>query len=123
MRHAACCLLVTLAFTTATRAQSITTGAVQGVVSDVETGEALPGVSVTIGNQSAITEYNGAYKITELIPGTYDVVFEFGTTRVVHGGVVVGASNTTSLYQTMKIGESVHISGMPPPIDIDHNQK
>jgi outer membrane receptor protein involved in Fe transport len=123
MRHAVFGLLVLLALCSTAHGQSLTTGAVQGVVSDSETGTALPGVTVTIGNQIAITEYNGGYKITELIPGTYDVTFEFGTTQKVHTGVVVGANNTTSLYEKLNLGEHVKVHGSPPPIDIDKQEK
>src|SRR6185369_2271554 len=123
MRYAVCCLLVLLALTSTAHGQSLTTGAVQGVVSDSETGTALPGVTVTIGNQVVVTEYNGAYKITELTPGTYDVVFEFGPTQKVHTGIVVGANRTTSLYEKLNLGEHVKVHGSPPPIDVDHQQK
>src|SRR5207253_1765277 len=61
-------------------AQSITTGAIAGVVTDAKTGEPLAGVTVTlVGGQgaadTAITEIDGSYKITGLVPGTYEVTF------------------------------------------------
>ncbi|HEX5061399.1 MAG TPA: TonB-dependent receptor, partial [Kofleriaceae bacterium] len=99
-------------------AQSITTGAVQGRVTDKDTGLALPGVTVTIGSQVTNTDENGNYKITELIPGTYEVVFEFDTTRAVRRGIVVSANGVTSLFHPLKIGEAVFIDGSPPPINI-----
>jgi outer membrane receptor protein involved in Fe transport len=99
-------------------AQSITTGAVQGVVTDAETGEPLGGVTVTIGSQISITDEEGGYKITELIPGTYDVEFAFDTTSAVRRGVHVGANGVTSVFHKLKIGEAVFIEGTPPPINI-----
>ena len=103
---------------TAAHAQSITTGAVQGVVTDAETDEPLGGVTVTIGSQVTITDEDGSYKITELIPGTYDVEFSFDTTSAVRRGVNIGVNSVTSVYQKLKIGEAVFIEGTPPPINI-----
>jgi len=117
MRNAVWCLFLVLGFATAS-AQSITTGAVQGRVTDKETGEALAGVTVTIASQVAITDENGAYKITELIPGLYDIEFTFDTTTAVRRGVNVSANSVTSVFQPMKIGEAVFVDGSPPPINI-----
>src|SRR5258706_9587065 len=75
-------------------AQSITTGAIKGVVLDRTTGEPLPGISVTVAGQTAISEADGTYAITQIIPGTYDVVFELDTTRVIHSGVEVSVDST-----------------------------
>jgi outer membrane receptor protein involved in Fe transport len=99
-------------------AQSITTGAVQGVIKDKETGEPLGGVTVTIGSQVAITDDEGAFKITDLLPGNYDVELAFDTTSFVRRGVVVSANHVTSMYQSIKIGEAVFVDGTPPPINI-----
>jgi outer membrane receptor protein involved in Fe transport len=100
------------------RAQSITTGAVQGRVTDAETGEPLPGVTVTIGSQVTITDEDGSYKITELIPGMYTVELAYDTTTAVRRGIVVGANNLTTVNHRLKIGEAVFIDGSPPPINI-----
>src|SRR4051812_2880006 len=62
-------------------AQSTTTGAIQGKITDAETGEALPGVTVVVtspvlqGTQTAISDENGLYKIAELPPGSYVITF------------------------------------------------
>ncbi|HEY5951935.1 MAG TPA: TonB-dependent receptor [Kofleriaceae bacterium] len=111
------CLLLVLGVSTA-RAQSITTGAVQGRVTDAETGEPLGGVTVTIGSQITITDEDGAYKISELIPGNYDIEFAFDTTTAVRRGVTISANNVTSVFHKLKIGEAVFIDGSPPPINI-----
>src|SRR5678816_3755545 len=95
-----------LVFAVATAyAQSITMGAIQGVVTDADTEQPLVGVTVSVGNQSDITDDHGHYKITEITPGTYDVLFEYATAKVTHEGVVIGANNVASLYQKLKIGE------------------
>jgi outer membrane receptor protein involved in Fe transport len=123
MRIGVWCLVLVLGLAVAAHAQSITTGAVQGVVTDAETGEPLGGVTVTIGSQVTITDEDGSYKITELRPGTYDVEFAFDTTTATRRGVQVGVSNVTSVFHKLKIGEAVFIDGTPPPINIVSHAK
>ena len=122
MRIAVTCLLLVLGISIA-HAQSITTGAVEGAIKDKETGEALGGVTITIGSQVAITDEEGRFKITDLLPGTYDIEIAFDTTTAVRRGVVVSANNTTSVYHRLKIGEAVFIDGTPPPINIRSTAK
>ena len=68
MRNAVWCLALVVGFSIA-HAQSTTTGAVQGRVTDADSGEPLGGVTVTIGTQIAITDTDGSFKITGLDPG------------------------------------------------------
>src|ERR1041385_7030959 len=98
-------------------AQSITSGAVEGTVKDA-TGTPLAGVMIIIGNQSDFSDGDGHYKITELLPGTYDVRFEYNKSKVLHSGVVVSANTLTHLDQEVKAGEEIHVHGTPPPIDL-----
>jgi len=104
-------------------AQSITTGAIQGRVTDKESGEPLYGVTVTVGTQSVTTDEDGVYKITDLSPGTYDVELDFDVTKSTHTGVMVNANSLTTLNKTLKIGETVVVDGTPPPIRLDKTQK
>src|SRR5258705_12701195 len=73
------------------RAQSSTTGAIQGTVSDAASGDKLAGVTVTAtspalqGTQSAITDESGFYKISPLPPGVYQVTFYYLENTVQHG--------------------------------------
>jgi hypothetical protein len=99
-------------------AQSLTTGAIQGVVKDVETDQPLPGVTVTVGNQVAFTDGNGNYKITEVLPGTYDVVFTFEEASSTKTGVMVGANDVRNISIRMKIGEAIHVEGTADDIPI-----
>src|SRR5262245_43595134 len=122
MRIVGWCLVLLFAFSVA-EAQSITTGAVRGVVKDAQSGEPLAGVTVTIGSQVAFTDENGEYKITELLPGTYDVELSFETTKLVRRGVVVSANFTITVNTRLKIGEAVFVDGSPPPINILRNEK
>jgi len=110
------CLLVLVS---TAYAQSVTTGAIQGVVIDNETGEPLAGVTVTVAGQSAFTDDKGAYKITDILPGTYDVEFDFDPARATHEGVHVEANSVTALFEKLKMGEHIVMKGSPPPIRID----
>ncbi|NVB78267.1 MAG: hypothetical protein HOV81_07730, partial [Kofleriaceae bacterium] len=92
-------LFASLALCATAHAQSITTGAIAGRITDAESDEALPGVTVTVGGQFAVTDGDGNYKITELVPGTYDVDISFETTHIVRAGVIVGASTVTPIFQ------------------------
>lgn len=102
-------------------AQSVTTGAIAGTVTDEQTGEALPGVFVTVAGQSAMTDEHGEYKITELVPGTYDVSFDLDPTHATHTGVVVSVAGTVTLDEKLKLGEHIEIHGPPPAIDLWHH--
>lgn len=114
---------------TTARAQSSTSGAIQGVVVDAKTGEPLPGVTVTAtstasnGAQSAITDEKGFYRITELPPGDYRVDFFYVDARIVQDGVHVGVNKTSSVYQKIDQdkaasgGETIHVRATAPLID------
>ncbi len=106
------------------RAQSLTTGAVAGRVTEQDTGDPLGGVTVTVGTQVVFTGEDGTYKVTDLVPGTYDIVFDFAETSIVtREGIVVQANATTGLHLAMKIGESIRIAGTPPPVRTDSTTK
>jgi outer membrane receptor protein involved in Fe transport len=125
MRSAAVLLvfMLGLGLSSAAFAQSLTTGAIQGRVTDKESEEPLPFVTVTVGSQSVTTDEDGNYKITDLLPGKYDVAFEFDTTSGTRTGIVVNANSTTTLHEELKIGEAIHIDGTPPPIRTTRHDK
>src|SRR5690348_13694963 len=105
------------------RGQSATHGAVNGVVTDKASGEALAGVTVVAtstalqGTQSAITEGNGTYKITNLPPGTYVVTFYYADVTVKRTDIIVNANKTTPVFvkldQSAAGGEVIEIRGTP----------
>ncbi|MBA2541046.1 MAG: TonB-dependent receptor, partial [Deltaproteobacteria bacterium] len=108
-------------------AQSATSGAIQGTVVDVKTGEKLVGVTVTVtstslqGAQTAITDENGFYKISPLPPGDYLVTFYYLELTVERSGVGVGVNRTTPVFQKLDQGkaggEVVKIQDTAPTID------
>src|SRR5438132_14397202 len=86
------------AFAGSAYAQSNTTGAVQGTVTDSKTGDKLAGVTVIATSpslpqaQTAITDENGQYKITDLPPGDYLMTFYYGDITLERGGINLGAN-------------------------------
>jgi hypothetical protein len=117
--------LLVLCWSVAAFAQSTTTGAIQGVVTDAESGDALPGVTVVATStasaaQTAITDEKGAYKITDLSPGQYLVTFYY-LDATIERSVPVGLQKVTPVYQKIDTkaskGEVVRIEGKTPAID------
>ena len=120
-------LLLTLLFSGAVHAQSLTTGALQGVITDAATGEPLAGVTVVAsspalqGTQAAITDDNGQYEITNLPPGVYLITAYYVEVEVRRTGLNVSANRTTPGYlqidTTQAKGEVITIQGLAPAID------
>ena len=104
-------------------AQSATAGAVQGVVSDKASGAVMAGVTVVAtspalqGTQSAISEANGFYKITNLPPGTYVVTFYYGNITQKRTSILVNANKVTPVFAkldtNLAAGEVIEIKGTP----------
>jgi hypothetical protein len=127
MRLTVVAITVWLLFHAAARAQSPTTGAIQGVVSDAKSGDSLAGVTVIVtrsgvSTQSAITDDRGAYKIGNLPPGTYLVTFYYLDATIERTDIVVGIQKVTPVYLKMGQasggkGEVVRIEGYAPTID------
>ena len=113
--------------TTPAAAQSATTGAIQGVITDSKTGEKLAGVTVTVtspslqGAQTAITDENGFFKISELPPGEYLVTYYYLEITVERSGITVGVNKVTPGHQKLDQGkaggEVVKITDSAPTID------
>lgn len=61
-------------------AQSVTTGAISGVVTDAQSGAPLAGVTVDAvsgsGNRRTVTDAKGFYTLQALLPDTYTVSFQ-----------------------------------------------
>jgi Ca-activated chloride channel family protein len=96
-------LAALLALPALSLAQSKTTGAIEGTVRD-KAGGALIDVSVVVtgpamqGSQAALTDEQGHYLVTELPPGTYEVVFYVDKLKLRRQGVIVSAGKVTPLH-------------------------
>jgi outer membrane receptor protein involved in Fe transport len=121
-------ILLMLGWASVAAAQSSTTGAIQGTVTDARTGEKLVGVTVLVsstslqGEQTAFTDENGSYKIAPLPPGQYVVSFFYMKLKLERTGVNVGVNRTTPVFQKLDAsqavgGEIVQIEDTAPAID------
>jgi len=103
-----------------------------GVV-QLEDGSLVPGVNVEatspklVGKQTTVTDENGAFRLLNLAPGTYKLVFTLqGFQTVVRENVQVGVEQTLNLKITMKLGnieEMVTITGQVAQIDVKSTTK
>ncbi|HUS32562.1 MAG TPA: carboxypeptidase regulatory-like domain-containing protein [Kofleriaceae bacterium] len=121
-------LFIMCAFVPATAsAQSATTGAIYGVITDAGTGDPLPGVTVVVtstgsASQTALTDEKGSYKVNDLAPGEYLVTFYYLDAALERPNVPVGVQKVTPLYQKIDTanamkGEVVQVKGTTPTID------
>jgi hypothetical protein len=104
-----------------------TTGKIFGSV-QLEDGSLIPGVTVEatspklVGKTTAVTDENGAFRLFNLTPGTYKLVFSLdGFQSVVRDNIQVAVEQTLNLKVEMKLGnlnEVVTISGQVPLIDV-----
>src|SRR2546423_7868003 len=103
------------------------TGTIAGVAKDA-TGAVLPGVTVEVSSpaliekvRTAVTDGEGAYKIINLRPGTYEVTFTLtGFSTVKHEGIELTAAFTANVNADMKVGtvaETITVTGESPIVD------
>ena len=103
-----------------------------GVV-QLEDGSLIPGVNVEatspklVGRQATVTDENGSFRLLNLAPGAYKLVFTLqGFQTVVRENVQVGVEQTLNLKVAMKIGnieEMVTITGQVAQIDVKSTTK
>jgi carboxypeptidase family protein len=102
-------------------------GTIGGTVTDTS-GAVLPGVTVTLsnpgvigGDQSTISDANGAYQFARLVPGTYRVKAELqGFRTVIQEGITVNADRNSRADLKLDVGavsETVTVSGLAPLLD------
>ena len=119
------CLLL-LGLSSIAAAQSTTTGAIGGVVSNPNK-EVVPGAAVTVKNigtnkeDAATTDDSGRFKVANLQPGVYQVkVSSSGFSEVTQENVVVEIGRETNLEVSLSVGPvtgSVDVSAEAPVIN------
>ena len=107
-------------------AQQITTGVIQGSVSD-STGASLPGVTVEARNldtnqgRTLVTENDGRFVFLQLPPGNYRVTFTLsGFATVVQENVLLTVGQSINLPVAMKVSgvsETVTVTTGTPVIE------
>lgn len=108
-------------------AQTTTSGAVQGLVTDKATGAAVPGATVVAtgpalqGQQAEITDSSGFYFLANLPPGTYQVTVYYAEARFSRTNVLVRLGSVSKINIAIDTqagkGEVIEIRGRAPIID------
>ena len=122
-----------VAFALAVPATALAQSSFTGVVKDAS-GAVLPGVTVEAsspalieGSKTDITDSNGQYRLVDLRPGSYTVVFTlpgFKTTR--QEKVELRTDFTGTLNATLEVGaleEAITVTGASPTVDVSTNAK
>ena len=125
---ASSCLSLLTAFFAANPAwgQSANTGALTGRVTDAATGQPVAGVTVVAqgpqGEQAELTDSDGTYTITGLIPGTYVVRYYYANVKVERPNVTVFADKkiqvNVPLQTKAATAETYTITEKAPTVDV-----
>ena len=99
----------------------------------LEDGSLVPGVTVEatspklVGKSTAITDENGVFRLANLAPGSYKLVFSLqGFQTVVRENIQLAIEQTLNVKITMKLGnieEMVTITGQVAQIDVKSTAK
>jgi hypothetical protein len=125
-------LAALLALASPAVAQNLTSGSIDGIVSD-ETGGSLPGVTVTATSRAlqvpqitAVTDGQGRYRLIDLPPGTYQLRFELsGFQPLVRENLQLNAGFAARVSVALKIGsleETITVSGASPVVDLTNTR-
>ena len=104
-----------------------------GIVRD-PSGGVLPGVTVEASSaaliekaRSAVTDGSGQYRITDLPPGVYSIMYMLpGFSRVVRDGVTLSGSGAISVDVELRLGsveETVTVTGESPVVDVQTTRR
>ena len=127
-RVAGLVLAALLALAATAGAQNLTSGSIDGVVTD-ESGGAMPGVTITatsralqVPNVTTVTDGDGRYRLIDLPPGTYQIRFELqGFQPLVRENLSLVAGFAARVNASLKVGgleETVTVSGASPVVDL-----
>ena len=105
-------------------------GTITGVVKD-GSGAVLPGVTVEAASpaliekvRTAVTDGQGLYRIVDLRPGAYTVIFTLpGFSTLKREGLELTAGFTATLTAELKVGElaeTITVSGETPVVDLQN---
>jgi hypothetical protein len=119
--------LVLVTLPAAALAQSSLAGSVRDA-----SGAVLPGVTVEASStaliektRTAVTDGSGQYRIVDLPPGTYDVVFSLSGFKMVRReGIVLQGTFTAQVNADLQVGaleETITVSGESPTVDVVNN--
>jgi outer membrane receptor protein involved in Fe transport len=108
-------------------AQDSTTGAVRGQVRDQANGEPVIGATVVAsgpalqGTQATITDETGQYNVSNLPPGTYQIVIYYADAQFSRTNVLIQlgkvAKVNININTQAQAGETIVIEGRAPLID------
>src|SRR5881396_3741925 len=107
-------------------------GTIAGVVRDAS-GAVMPGVTVEAASpvliervRSATTDSQGLYRIVDLRPGTYTVIFTLtGFSTLRRNGIELTTGFTATVNADLRVGtveETVTVSGASPVVDVQNVQ-
>jgi hypothetical protein len=103
--------LASLFFGMVAFAQTAGTGAITGTVTDPQ-GASVPGVEVTVTNEAtgekrnAVSQDNGDYALSQLLPGAYRIeFFKSGFKRAIKSALRVSVTETSRLDVQLEVGE------------------
>jgi hypothetical protein len=106
---------------------------ITGTIRDAS-GAVLPGVTVEAASpvliekvRSTVSDGTGQYRLTELLPGTYSLVFTLpGFATVKRDGVEVTGAGVMTINQDLKVGElqeTITVTGETPIVDVQSTRR
>jgi outer membrane receptor protein involved in Fe transport len=106
------------------------TGNIEGVVTDVETGETLPGVNIILKGTyyGAATNIDGKFRINNIAVGNYNVTISLiGYTTVEYTGIEIEPNKTKTIDVKLKetvltLNQEVVVIGDKPLMDVEETQ-
>jgi hypothetical protein len=121
-------LILVVAVVAPTSAQNLSSGSIDGTVSD-DSGGTLPGVTVTatspalqVRQVSVVTDAEGRYRLIDLPRGTYQIDFELGGFQPFRrSDLILPAGFAARVNATLQIGslsETITVSGGSPIVDL-----